>query len=250
MTRSIGLLILIAVSINVIAGDDFKTINGIATYRERIALPPRAIFEAVLEDTSLADALATRMGEVRIEAPRIPIQFAIPYHPGLIQKGHSYTLRATIRIDGKLWFTTDTSYRVLQQSGDDRVDLLLRRVAQSTGGGQPASVKKHLGILPARFSGVLPCADCPGIDHRLVLFPDHHFSLTMAYLERSSDAGRELRGRWALSDDGLTLWLYIGSEIVKRFAVTSPRVLRLLDRRGKAIESSLNYELRRTSGSN
>ena len=40
------------------------------------------------------------------------------------------------------------------------------------------------------------------------------------------------------------------SEIVKRFALTSPQVLRLLDRTGKAIESSLNYELRRINGSN
>ncbi len=40
------------------------------------------------------------------------------------------------------------------------------------------------------------------------------------------------------------------SEIVNRFALTSPQVLRLLDRTGMAIESSLNYELRRTSGSN
>jgi len=249
MIRPIGLLILIAVSVNVIAGNDLKTINGSATYRERIALPPRAIFEAVLEDTSLADALATRMGEVRIEEPRVPIQFAIPYHPGLIQKGHSYTVRATIRIDGKLWFTTDTSYRVLKQPWDDKVDLLLRRVAQSTGGNQSALVKAHLGILPARFSGVLPCADCPGIDHRLALFPDHHFSLTMTYLERSSDAGRKLRGRWALSDDGLTLSMYIGSEIVKRFAVKSPQLLRMLDRSGKAIESGLNYELHRIKNS-
>ena len=115
---------------NVIAGSDVETIEGSATYRERIALPPDAVFEAVLEDSSLADALAIRMGEMQIESPGVPLQFAIPYDPGMMQKGHSYTVRATIRVEGKLWFTTDTSYRVLKQPGDDKVDLLLRRVAQ------------------------------------------------------------------------------------------------------------------------
>jgi putative lipoprotein len=132
MIRYICLCFLFMPGMNLIAGSDVETIDGSATYRDRIALPPNAVFEAVLEDSSLADAMATRMGEMRIENPRVPVQFAISYDPGLIQKGHSYTVRATIRVDGKLWFTTDTSYRVLKQPGDDKVDLLLRlrRVAQ------------------------------------------------------------------------------------------------------------------------
>ena len=38
-------------------------VSGLALYRERIALPPTAIFEAILEDVSRADAPAEVLGE-------------------------------------------------------------------------------------------------------------------------------------------------------------------------------------------
>ena len=37
------------------------TVTGTATYRERMALPANAVFEAVLEDVSKADAPASRL---------------------------------------------------------------------------------------------------------------------------------------------------------------------------------------------
>jgi putative lipoprotein len=42
------------------------TVEGAATYRERIALPPDAVFEAVLEDVSRADAPAKVLGRATI----------------------------------------------------------------------------------------------------------------------------------------------------------------------------------------
>jgi putative lipoprotein len=51
------------------------TINGTATYRERMALPPDAVFEVTLEDISRADATADVLGRARIENPGNP-----PFH--------------------------------------------------------------------------------------------------------------------------------------------------------------------------
>ncbi len=45
-----------------------ERITGEATYRERIALPPDAVFKVVLEDISLADAPAKTMGSVHLLA--------------------------------------------------------------------------------------------------------------------------------------------------------------------------------------
>jgi len=100
-----------------------------ATYRERIALPPGAEFEAVLEDVSLADVAAKRMGEVRIRSlDGVPVHFEIPYDPGRIDSRFSYTVRATIRVDGQLWATTDQHYPVLTRSGGNDVQLVLRSI--------------------------------------------------------------------------------------------------------------------------
>ena len=53
-------------------------ITGQATYRERIALPPEAIFEAVLEDISQASAV--RIADIRMTNPGPPpIAFTLRY---------------------------------------------------------------------------------------------------------------------------------------------------------------------------
>src|SRR5690606_5821880 len=51
-------VLLLASSVGACTPQDSATIEGSATYRERIALPPDAQFEATLEDVSVADAPA------------------------------------------------------------------------------------------------------------------------------------------------------------------------------------------------
>ncbi|MFM7454733.1 MAG: YbaY family lipoprotein [Cyanobium sp.] len=56
------------------------SITGSASMRERIALPPDAVFEAVLIDIAIADAPARELGRVRLEpAGQPPFRFIIPY---------------------------------------------------------------------------------------------------------------------------------------------------------------------------
>ena len=106
-------------------------VTGSATYRERIALPPDAVFEAVLEDVSLADAPARRIGQVRIQSlDAVPVQFEIPYDPGRIEPRLSYSVRATIRVDGRLWATTDQHYPVLTRSNGSEVQLQLKLITR------------------------------------------------------------------------------------------------------------------------
>lgn len=49
-----------------------QTIKGTATYRERMALPPAAVFEATIEDVSRADAPASVVARTRITSPGNP----------------------------------------------------------------------------------------------------------------------------------------------------------------------------------
>lgn len=114
------------------------TVTGTVTYRERIALPPQAIFEATIEDVSRADAPTGFIGSTRMDSPgNPPIHFTIPYDPTRIDAKHSYAVRARITVDGQLMFTTDTSYPVFATGHSGPVELLLRQTGSST--STPAS---------------------------------------------------------------------------------------------------------------
>ena len=109
-----------------------RIVTGTAIYRERIALPAAAVFEATLEDVSRADAPASIVARTRITAPgNPPIAFTIAYDPARIEPGHRYVVRATIRVANALLFTSDTAAPLLTQGGGAKVSLMLRRASAS-----------------------------------------------------------------------------------------------------------------------
>lgn len=226
-----------------------STVRGTAAYRERMALPPQAVFEATLQDVSKADAPAEVVGHVRIENPgQPPIHFQIPYNPARIKAMHTYSVLARIMIGKRLLFTTDQAYLVLTRSYGSEVALMLRRVGGSKPASKPAT-DNPVGNLPASFLGELPCADCEGIRYTLNLFPDSVFFLRTTYRGKGKGEGDSFDdiGQWTLSADRNTLILHAGRETSVMFAVKSPVVLRKLDIHGKEIESQLNYDLIRSN---
>ncbi|HEY6931537.1 MAG TPA: copper resistance protein NlpE N-terminal domain-containing protein [Thermoanaerobaculia bacterium] len=95
------------------------------------------------------------------------------------------------------------------------------------------------GGLPATFTGELPCADCPGTRHQLNLFADGVFYHRIVYIDRRTNLDQI--GRWRLTSDGKILALTEPSS----FAVVDDTTLRQLDREGRPIQSTLNFDLRR-----
>ncbi|MGC4007851.1 MAG: YbaY family lipoprotein [Pseudomonas sp.] len=85
-------------------------LEGTASYRERMALPPDAKLEVVIEDVSLADApaqmVAKHHGTTR--HGQVPIHFSVEYPAARIAAGHRYGVRARIEQQGTLLFITDT----------------------------------------------------------------------------------------------------------------------------------------------
>ena len=95
-------------------------------YRERILLPPGAVAEVWLLDTSLADAPAVEIAYQRIDDPGSPpIPFALDYDPSRIDERMQYGARATISHDGQLLFTSDTHYPVLTRGAGNTADIML-----------------------------------------------------------------------------------------------------------------------------
>ena len=83
-------------------------LTGTATYRERMALPPGAQFEARIENVSRADAPAVPVAATRQPVTGVPVRFAIAFDPALLRPGERYGVRASIRSgDATLLFATD-----------------------------------------------------------------------------------------------------------------------------------------------
>ncbi|MGB6193952.1 MAG: META domain-containing protein, partial [Terracidiphilus sp.] len=87
----------------------------------------------------------------------------------------------------------------------------------------------------------LPCADCAGIDYQLNLRPDHTFASRMVYEGRNASFGDS--GSWGM--DGAMLVLKGKHGGTERYAIRDADTLRQLDANGNAIQSKLNYDLKR-----
>ncbi len=109
-------------------------IEGNVFYRERMLLPPGAEVEVQLQDVSRADAMAEVLASVMLTPQGgPPYPFVIEYDPLVVDQRMRCALRATISVNGRLMFTSDTS---IDPFAGNPVEVLVRRVpepAQATG---------------------------------------------------------------------------------------------------------------------
>jgi len=125
-----------------LSGQGVLSIDGTATYRERMTLPPDAVFEATLEDISRADSPASVLGQAHLEQPgNPPFHFTIQYDPSQVLPNHIYAVRARITQAGRVLFTTDQRYQVLTQGhGSEIGTIMLRRTGGSASATRAADV--------------------------------------------------------------------------------------------------------------
>jgi putative lipoprotein len=114
-----------------VPSDATPAITGTVTKLDRRALPAGAVVTVQLQDVSLADAPATVVGEhvITTGGEQVPIPFSIEYDADAIDERNSYSLRATITIDGDLRYTSTQSYPVITHGYPaDDVEILVRMV--------------------------------------------------------------------------------------------------------------------------
>ncbi len=105
------------------------SITGTVAYRERIALPPDAAIDVKLQDVSLQDAPAKTIAET-VFAPagkQVPIPFQLAYSQADINPTHTYQVRATISVNGKLMFTSTTAYPVITNGAPSQIPMMLQQ---------------------------------------------------------------------------------------------------------------------------
>jgi uncharacterized lipoprotein NlpE involved in copper resistance len=92
------------------------------------------------------------------------------------------------------------------------------------------------------YTGVLPCADCAGIETRVTLHEDGTFTRSRTYLGRD-DRARMDDGEFAWDDAGQTITLTAGDGSMARYQV-GENVLVHLDREGRPITGALADQYR------
>jgi copper homeostasis protein (lipoprotein) len=220
------------------------TLRGIAEYRERMALPPDAVFEAELQDISRADAAATVLGRSRSDpAGQSPFRFEITYDDAALRPGHHYSVHASIRHKGRLLFVTERIYRVLDDRDGRDAPLQILLVAVR-GKPQSGSAAEGIGVLPASYQGELPGAGNPIVWH-LDLLPEGRYRLRTTYTGQPEPNRFDDIGRWRRDDAGRIV-LRGGREApIFLLPTDGGAALRKLDLQGKVIESGHNDLLAR-----
>ncbi len=204
-------------------------LSGTAHFPEPVALPPEAVFEAVLSDVSRADAPATEIGRTERPAPgAAPIAFEIPYDPAAIEPARRYAVRARVVAGDDLLLTSDSDLPVLTGGAPAEVEVPLRLVDAAGQTPTAADPIAPLGLaLPASFIGELPCADCAGVRYWLNLWPDQVFALRRTW--RGTDETRDVIGRWSVDGARGVLVLWDGEDRIE-FTADAPDRLRLVAR--------------------
>lgn len=103
------------------------------------------------------------------------------------------------------------------------------------------SIEQVLQPMQQSYQGVLPCADCSGLDTSLFLDSDGTFILKEVYLgSRDGDQTFTEYGQWARTADKLVLTNRQGE---KRYFHPVGKNLVMLDQQGLMIKSTLSYQL-------
>jgi putative lipoprotein len=115
------------------AGPKMKILEGEAFYRERIALPPGALLNVVLEDVSRMDVPATVLAEYSVSLDTSPpYAFELEYDPAMIEDRMRYSVRARITEGERLRFISTSSTDPFKLPEGEPLSILM----SSAGGGR------------------------------------------------------------------------------------------------------------------
>ncbi len=104
-----------------------ELLRGTVAYRERIALPPDAVLEVFVTDESALTSASPVVGEVAFltDGQQVPLPFAVRYRTAMIDRGHTYGVRAIIRANGEILFSSPEAVPVITQGNPTEVTLML-----------------------------------------------------------------------------------------------------------------------------
>jgi putative lipoprotein len=131
------------------------------TYRERIALPPDAVLEVELLDTSRADAPSVRISSQRFKLTGVPRTVEIAYDTDLIEERLTYTVAAKIISDGNVMLRSTTATPVLRRGAPKSTEIVLEMMPQKTESNGPDQSIYGIAWAVYEIAGRMLVADDP-----------------------------------------------------------------------------------------
>jgi putative lipoprotein len=120
---------------------DFRTLEGSATYRQRIALQPEAILSVELRDISRSDVPSTLLSSVSVKpSGQVPIPFKLLYDDNMIDQRHTYSVSAKISLGERVLFRSTATHMVLTRGNPNRIQVIMDMMPA-------ASSEKHVEAL-------------------------------------------------------------------------------------------------------
>lgn len=101
--------------------------------------------------------------------------------------------------------------------------------------GDVESIQDFPEELPITYSGVIPCASCPGIDYNLMLYEDRFKEISW-YQDRGPEPVVH-EGDWRM--DGDTLFIHERDDELRKSFLIEDQSLRMLSRAGDQIQGDL-----------
>ncbi|HJZ56331.1 MAG TPA: YbaY family lipoprotein, partial [Gemmataceae bacterium] len=98
-------------------------VSGTIEFKGEAQFEANTVARVTLQDVSLADAPANKVGEQVIkDLKKFPIPFEVEYDPAAIEKGHTYAVQVRIETKDRLDYINDTRVEVIS-SGKPSKDV-------------------------------------------------------------------------------------------------------------------------------
>jgi putative lipoprotein len=153
-------------------------VTGVAIARERLYVPPEALFEAVLLDVTRADEpplVLARQSMGPVGSPPYALQLA--YRQAQAQAGGRYEVRARVTQHGQLLQYTPGVHAVLLSEGFRQASVVLARLPQDQGvamadGASVPLARTYWKLLEIVDGPAVAAPDAPAPAAHLVFLPD------------------------------------------------------------------------------
>ena len=161
MKRSILVLLMTLLPLASTGFAETMHLDTTVTYRERIALPPDAILEVELLDTSRADAPSVRISSQSFKLTSVPRTVEIAYDTDLIEERLTYTVAAKIISDGNVLFRSTTATPVLTRGAPKSAEIVLEMMPPITENNAPDQSIYGIAWAVYEIEGRMLVADDP-----------------------------------------------------------------------------------------
>lgn len=179
-----------------VSSPSMASVSGTATYRERMALPPGAVFEARLEDVSRADAPAELVASTRAESPGAPpFRFTISYDPARIVPTHRYAIQTRVTHGEELLFVSDTHTPLPTGPDAAAVEIMMVRAAARNAASPPDGATSGPAPMRGQYRYMADAGiftDCASGNPLPVAQVRDNAALESAYLKARPEAGAQL----------------------------------------------------------